>query len=64
MPGMDIDPLATALDRARAFGAALDPGHVIDEASGFTVDNLLALIAAATPLSREDAIVDQLGDLA
>ncbi len=64
MQDMDIDPLATAIDRARAFAAKVDAGHVIDETTGFTADNLLALIAAAAPPTREDAIVDQLGDLA
>jgi hypothetical protein len=61
---MHIDPLATAIDRARAFAATFDPGDVIDADTGFTADNLLALIAAAAPPTKEDAIVDQLGDLA
>lgn len=61
---MDIDPLATAIERARAFAATFDPGGTIDDATGFTADNLRALIAAAAPPTREDAIVDQLGDLA
>ncbi len=61
---MDIVPLATAIDRARAFAATLDPGAVIDATSGFTADNLRALIAAAAPPTAEDAVVDQLGDLA
>jgi hypothetical protein len=61
---MDIAPLATAVDRARAFAASLPAGAVIDEATGFTADNLLALIAAAAPPTKEDVIVDQLGDLA
>ena len=33
---MDIAPLATAVDRARAFAASLPAGAVIDEATGFT----------------------------
>jgi hypothetical protein len=61
---MDTDPLPTALAHARAFAAGLDPDHVIDAASGFTADNLLALIAAAAPPTAEDRIVDKLGDLA
>ena len=61
---MDIAPLATAIDRARAFAATLDPGAVIDTATGFTADNLRALVAAAAPPTPEDAVVDQLGDLA
>ena len=62
--GMDIDPITVALDRARAYAATFAPGDVIDEGTGFTAGHLLALIAAAAPPTREDAIIDQLGDLA
>ncbi len=62
--GMDIDPLATALDHARAFAATFNPGDPIDGKTGFTVDNLLALIAAAAPPTVEDAVIAQVGDLA
>ncbi len=61
---MDIDPIATALEHARAFAATFNPGDLIDEKSGFTADNLLALIVASTPLTAEDLVIDQLGDLA
>lgn len=61
---MDIDPLPTALDHARAFAATFNPGDVIDEKTGFTADNLLALIAAAAPPTAEDEVIDQVGDIA
>ncbi|MBJ6122930.1 hypothetical protein [Sphingomonas mollis] len=61
---MDIDPLATALDHARAFAATLKPGGLFDKKTDFTADNLLALIAAAAPPTAEDAMIEQVGDLA
>lgn len=61
---MDNDPLAAALEHAQAFARSYSPGDLIDEDSGFTVDNLLALIAAALPPTPEDKIADELGDLA
>lgn len=61
---MDTDTLPTALAHARDYAASLRPGDVIDQTSGFTVDNLLALIAAAALPTKEDEIVDKLGDLA
>lgn len=61
---MDIDSLPTALAHARAFAATLKPGDVIDDQTGFSADNLLALIAAAAPPTAEDAVIEQLGDLA
>ncbi|KQR83660.1 hypothetical protein ASG07_08185 [Sphingomonas sp. Leaf343] len=59
---MDNDPLAAAIEHARAFAQSLNPDDSIDGKTGFTVDNLLALIAAATPPTPEDKVADELGD--
>lgn len=61
---MNTDDLATAVVHAREFAATFNAGDLIDEESGFTADNLLALIAAAAPSTPEDEIAEQLGDLA